>query len=373
MTFLPQGPHHEDTITLILGGAGFIGCNLAHRLATQGRKVRVFDNLSRHGVERNLQDLVDLYGDQIEVFENDLANTRALKMALQGTGSIFHCAGQVAVTASLDDPGRDLNANIQGTLNVLEQARGEANPPFLLFTSTNKVYGELTYLSVIQRESHYEPVDVQIRNHGLSENTQLDFRTPYGCSKGAAESYVLDYARSYGMPNVVFRMSCVYGPHQFGTEDQGWVAHFLLQALRNQPITVFGDGRQVRDLLMVSDLIDAFLAAEAHPDRVSGHAFNIGGGVHNAASVSQILGEITTLVGRQPVLRMAPWRIADQKYYVSDTRRFVNATNWKAGTSIRDGLVALHSWLVEKHEQHAAIGSLSNPDRPDSLPTADGQ
>lgn len=336
-----------EAVAVVVGGAGFIGSNLSDTLAAAGRTVRVFDNLSRTGVDKNLEWLVKRHGALIEVYEHDVAETRALKMALRGAQSVFHLAGQVAVTASLDDPRHDLDVNVRGTVNVLEELRQLDQGSFFLYTSTNKVYGELSHLELLERPSRYEPVNLQVRRRGLAEDLPLDFRTPYGCSKGAADQYVLDYARAYQMANVVFRMSCIYGAHQFGTEDQGWVAHFLIQALQNQPVTIFGDGKQVRDLLYVSDLVRACLAAERAQHVVAGRAFNMGGGAANAASVMEVLLEISTIVGHRLTLLTAPWRFADQRYYISDTSRFERATGWQPAVGVLQGLRALYTWLKE--------------------------
>ena len=216
---------------LITGGAGFVGTNLAHRLAAQGRTVRIYDNLSRPGVEQNARWLVETHGDLIHVEVADVRDGEALRRAVRGVSQAYHLAAQVAVTTSLTDPLTDFEVNARGTLNLLEAVRAQDVPPSLVFTSTNKVYGGLEDVPLRVRSRRYEPEDTAIRAQGISEARPLDFHSPYGCSKGAADQYVLDYARTYGLPAVVFRMSCIYGPHQFGTEDQGWVAHFLIRAL----------------------------------------------------------------------------------------------------------------------------------------------
>lgn len=345
-----EGNVGDSSVAVVFGGAGFIGSNLVDALASEGRKVRVFDNLSRKGVFRNLNWLVERHGSQLEIYENDLTETRAVRMALRGARSVFQLAGQVAVTSSMDRPREDLDVNVRGTVNVLEELRLLNQPSFFAFTSTNKVYGDLDHVELSAKLSRYEPENMQLRRRGFSEDMPLNFRTPYGCSKGAADQYVLDYANSFNMRNVVFRMSCIYGPRQFGTEDQGWVAHFLIRAMADELITVYGDGRQVRDLLFVTDLVSAFLAAEASSKSISGQAFNMGGGVRNMASVAEVLAEIERLMGRPLQLESGPWRVADQKYYVSDTTRFETATGWRPTVSVAQGLAALARWLEQNQE-----------------------
>jgi CDP-paratose 2-epimerase len=337
---------HEVMPYLITGGAGFVGTNLADRLCSEGRPVVVLDNLSRPGVEQNLTWLKEKHGDLVSIEIGDVRDVFAVRRALAGCEAVFHLAAQVAVTMSLNDPNEDMEINLRGTLNVLEEIRRLAEPPPVLFTSTNKVYGGLYDVELEERSLRYEPVDEKIAMHGITEGRPLEFCSPYGCSKGAAEQYVLDYARSFGLKTCVFRMSCIYGPHQFGNEDQGWVAHFLISALRHQGITIFGDGKQVRDILWVEDLIDAMLLAIDDPN-AHGHAFNIGGGASNAASLLEIIDLIEELEGTRPLTSFEGWRIADQKFYVSDITRFHDAFGWKPRVSVEVGLGALHRWLSE--------------------------
>ena len=337
----------DASCTLITGGAGFVGANLAHRLLAQGQRVLVLDNLSRPGVERNLEWLRDAHGDQLSVMVDDVRDAAAVRRAVARAQRVFHFAAQVAVTTSLVDPQEDFAINAQGTLNVLEAARAQAHPPSVLMTSTNKVYGGLEDVGLVLSDGRYAPVSTEIAAHGISEARPLDFHSPYGCSKGTADQYVHDYARSYGLRTVVFRMSCIYGQRQFGTEDQGWVAHFLLRALERAPITLFGDGRQVRDILFVDDLVDAFLLADRHIDQLSGQAFNIGGGPGNVISLLDLLDHIETLEGHRPDVQHEAWRTGDQRYYVSDTRRFQAATGWRPQVSAAQGIERLHRWLRE--------------------------
>jgi CDP-paratose 2-epimerase len=333
-----------DKPTLITGGAGFVGINVADRLLTAGYPVIVFDSLARRGAELNLRWLTERHRSGLDVIIADVG-TRLLRLAARGSAHVFHLAAQVAVTSSLLRPRHDFAVNLRGTLNLLESLRGLPSPPSVVFTSTNKVYGACDDLPLVQGTTRYEPVDAAVRAHGISERCPLDFRSPYGCSKGAADQYVLDYARSFGLPSVVFRMSCIYGPHQFGTEDQGWVAHFLISAMKRRPLTIYGDGRQVRDLLFVEDLVDALLLAQAHARTLGGRAFNIGGGARNAVSLIELLGLITELTGDRPSIEFAAWRAGDQRYYVSDCRRFQSATGWASRSGVREGLRRLYEWL----------------------------
>lgn len=331
--------------TLITGGAGFIGTNLADRILSAGRPVIVYDNLSRAGVGKNLRWLCSRHGALVDVVQADLRDHGPLSRAVTAADHIFHLAGQVAVTTSLEEPLRDAAINLFGTLNLLEAARSRSRPPTVVFTSTNKVYGSLDDLRLRPKATRYEPDDADLRGRGINESRPLSFCTPYGCSKGAADQYVLDYGRHYRLPAVVFRMSCIYGPHQFGTEDQGWVAHFLISALDREPITVYGDGKQLRDVLFVDDLVDALLCAEANASELAGRAFNIGGGPGNSLSLVELLSLIADLTGARPLVELGPWRQGDQRYYVSDTTTFQAATGWRARVQPTTGVRLLHDWL----------------------------
>ncbi|HEX7839147.1 MAG TPA: NAD-dependent epimerase/dehydratase family protein [Kofleriaceae bacterium] len=342
---------------LITGGAGFIGANLAHHLARSGHAVRVLDDLSRRGVERNLGWLCARHGDRIDARIADVRDPGTVRDAVRGAAAVFHFAGQTAVTTSLVDPSHDFSVNAGGTLAVLEAVRAQPEPPPVVFTSTNKVYGCLPDLALRQDGPRWRPVDDAICDRGIDEARRLEFRTPYGCSKGCADQYVIDYAHSFQIPAVVFRMSCIYGPRQLGTEDQGWVAHFLLRAIAGAPITIYGDGRQVRDVLFVDDLVDALIRAWARIDAISGRAFNIGGGPGSTLSLVELLDLIGALRGRRPEIRFEPWRQGDQRYYVSDIRAFAAATGWQPRTGPRAGVCALHGWLTE----FAASSEASDP------------
>jgi CDP-paratose 2-epimerase len=340
--------------TLITGGAGFIGSNLAHRLLGAGRKVRIFDNLSRPGVEQNLAWLRETHGDRLEVVVADVRDAAALARAVTGVNQVFHFAAQVAVTTSLVQPQDDFAINAQGTLNLLEAVRARPTPPAVVMTSTNKVYGGLDDLELIEQGQRYLPRDRSLQARGIGEARPLDFHSPYGCSKGTADQYVRDYARSYGLTTLVFRMSCIFGPRQFGTEDQGWVAHFMLRALRGEPICLYGDGKQVRDVLFIDDLVDAFQLAEVHGARLSGRAFNMGGGPANAISLLDLLDRIEELHGERPELDFERWRTGDQRYYVSDTRAFEEATGWQRRVSAGEGIARLYRWLAARETQQLA-------------------
>ena len=341
------GGNGRERPVLITGGAGFIGCNLAHRLLSEGNRVLLFDNLSRAGVERNLRWLRDTHGDRVQAEVADVRDGEALRKAVRRCRQVFHFAAQVAVTTSLDDPMLDFTINARGTLNLLEAIREQDDPPPLVFTSTNKVYGGLDDVRLIQAGTRYAPAETSLRATGISETRRLDFHSPYGCSKGTADQYVRDYARSFGLKSVVFRMSCIYGPHQYGTEDQGWVAHFLIQALKGRPIVLYGDGKQVRDILFVEDLVDAFLLAQRNMSRISGEAFNIGGGAANTVSLLELLDLIGTVHGEKPDVAFQEWRVGDQRYYVSDTSKFRAATGWAPRVGVEQGIERLYRWLVE--------------------------
>jgi CDP-paratose 2-epimerase len=332
--------------SLITGGAGFIGTNLADRLAASGESVVLYDNLSRQSVGRNVAWLQSRHGERVRLVVGDVRDGAALALAAAGIDRVFHFAAQVAVTTSFLAPLEDLDVNARGTLTLLEALRAQRRPPSLVFTSTSKVYGALSDLELIEQPTRWQPRDSYLSAHGLSEARPLDFHSPYGCSKGAAESYVLDYARSFGLRAVVFRMSSVYGPHQFGTEDQGWVAHFWRCAHRHRTITSFGDGRQVRDVLHVGDLVDALLLAHDRIGQLSGSAFNIGGGVLNTLSLVELINCIEEHLGYRPPVAFADWRPGDPRYYVSDTRRFGDATGWRARTDLADGMHELGDWLA---------------------------
>lgn len=338
---------------LITGGAGFVGVNLAAHLLAQGEAVRVLDCLIRPGSERNLEWLQQCYPDGVDFIQADVRNPQAVAAAMQGVEHVVHLAAQVAVTSSLVNPAFDFDVNAFGTLNVLEAARRSVRAPSLIFTSTNKVYGGLEDLRLRAEGRRYMPVGDRARARGIDESRGLEFHSPYGCSKGAAEQYVLDYSRSFSLRTAVFRMSCIYGPHQNGNEDQGWVAHMIRRALAAEPITIYGDGKQVRDVLFVADLLDAFDRARRDIDRLSGRAFNIGGGARNTVSLLELIAQLEELLGHRIELSFDAWRVGDQRYYVSDTNRFETATGWQPHTQVSQGVEALCDWLAAEEPRLA--------------------
>lgn len=349
---------------VITGGAGFIGTNLAHRLLSDGQSVVVYDNLSRAGVERNLRWLHEAHADAgagseagIEI--GDVRDRFSLRRALADASAVYHLAAQVAVTSSLDNPIHDCDVNVRGTLNVLEELRLLNDPPPLIFTSTNKVYGDLADLELVHDGTRYEPLDPLVRRDGIAEDRPLDFRSPYGCSKGAADQYVIDYARTFGLPAVVFRMSCIYGPHQLGTEHQGWIAHFIIRVLEGRPITVYGDGLQVRDALYVDDLVEAFLRVSGDAGALTGQALNVGGGPANTISLVELLAELERLHGRLPAVSYADWRAGDQRYYVSDTSRLHTATGWSPRIDIHDGIARLYRWFDAERRRRGHMAGIA--------------
>ncbi len=334
---------------LVTGGAGFIGCNLADRLASDGHDVLVFDALARAGVADNLDWLRRRHPRRVAVTLGDMRDADAVTAAVQGADAVFHLAAQVAVTTSLVDPQTDFDVNVRGTLHLLEALRRRGGRVPLVFASTNKVYGDLGDVAVALADlpalapAHgaaaqgWMPEEAVLRAHGIDEARPLSFHTPYGCSKGAADQYVLDYARSFGVPACVLRMSCIYGPRQMGTEDQGWLAHFLLSMLAGQPISVYGDGRQVRDVLYVDDAVEAYLACWDRIGQVSGRAFNLGGGVANAISLRAAIAELEAVTGLRARLAFDDWRPGDQRYFVADSREaarvlgLVPPVGWREG------------------------------------------
>jgi CDP-paratose 2-epimerase len=327
--------------TLVTGGAGFIGANLSATLADEGHSVRVLDNLSRRGVQQNARWLQERFGSRVRIIEADVRDRDAVRSAAAGVDEIYHLAAQVAVTTSVTDPRSDFETNLLGTINVLEAVRAAATPPRLLFTSTNKVYGGMEDLEIRELERRYEYRDLSA---GVDETRRLDFHSPYGCSKGGADQYVLDHARVYGLPAVVFRMSCIYGPRQFGNEDQGWVAHFARAYLKGQPIRIYGDGKQIRDVLFVGDLVRAQVTAQRSA-ACAGQVYNIGGGPQNTVSLLELLDDLSRLTGRTVPVSFHEWRPGDQQVYVTNTGKAARDFGWKPLVDLRSGLAKLVDWL----------------------------
>jgi CDP-paratose 2-epimerase len=348
-SFSSAGSKNINDPVLITGGAGFIGTNLADKLIKLGHPVYIFDNLSRPGVENNLKWLMQQHHDYVHPVIADIRDRFAVEDAVSRVAHVFHLAAQVAVTTSLVNPAHDYSVNAKGTVTLLEAIRNSQHKPSLVFTSTNKVYGNLGDLDIVKNTTRYLPGNSAINKHGIDELSRLDFHSPYGSSKGAADQYVLDYARSFGLKNIVFRMSCIYGEHQFGTEDQGWVAHFILNALKNERIILYGDGMQVRDLLFVDDLVEAFLLAWKDIDKFQGEVFNMGGGPENSISLLELIGMLENLLGRPVDFTFDEWRKGDQKYYISDTSKFTRATGWKPLVPVKEGIRILFDWLAGFH------------------------
>ncbi len=333
---------------LITGGAGFIGSNLAHHLLTRGEEVIIYDNLARPGTEKNIAWLQSNHGEAFKLILGDVRDAQKLKKVVEGAEVIYHLAAQVAVTTSVLNPREDFEVNALGTLNLLEAARNSPKKPALLFTSTNKVYGGLEGVEVVEGETRYRFATLP---QGVAESYPLDFHSPYGCSKGAADQYVRDYARIYGLRTVVFRMSCIYGPRQFGNEDQGWLAHFVISSFLGRPITIYGDGKQVRDLLYIDDLLRAFDLAVEGIDAAAGQIYNIGGGKENALSVWMEFREILEeLLGRPVEAAFGPWRTGDQKVYISDIGKAERDLGWRPEVGVREGVKRLLDWVVENRE-----------------------
>jgi len=331
---------------LIFGGAGFIGSNLAHHLLTRtDAKVHVFDNLSRAGVRHNVDWLRRAAGTsgRLKITLGDVRDAALVMRAVADAGEIYHFAAQVAVTTSLMDPRLDFEVNLCGTFNVLDAARRSGNKPFILFTSTNKVYGDLGLGTPVRSNERY----IHPGHRGVAESQPLDFHSPYGCSKGAADQYVHDFSRIYGLPTVVFRMSCIAGPRQFGTEDQGWVAHFLYSALQQKPVVIYGDGCQVRDVLCVKDLVRAFAAVRENLPITAGQIYNVGGGVANTTSLLELVRTIKELTGGRLEHVPDQRRPGDQLVYVTDYSKLQRHTGWKPQFNLRQTLELLREFWEE--------------------------
>jgi CDP-paratose 2-epimerase len=334
---------------LVTGGAGFIGSNLVNNLLKDGYQVTVFDALLRRGTEHNLAWLRGQHPHgRLRFLRGDVRDFAALRAAVADADVIYHLAGQVAVTSSVEDPRTDHEINAVGTFNLLEAARLGGRRPAVVFTSTNKVYGGMEDVITVERSTRHEYRDLP---HGVPESQPLDFHSPYGCSKGAADQYVRDYARIYGLPTVVFRMSCIYGPRQFGNEDQGWLAHFMIAALSGRPIAIYGDGKQVRDVLFVEDLVRAFRLAVARIEDVAGQVFNIGGGPANTLAVWQEFREyLADLKGEKVPVHYNAWRPGDQPCYVSDVRKARRLLGWEPEINRETGIRRLWDWVEANAE-----------------------
>jgi CDP-paratose 2-epimerase len=328
---------------LITGGAGFIGCNLAHALLARGERVTIFDNLSRPRTPLNLAWLHEQHGERLRFIQADLRDFAALRAAVVGHTVIYHLAGQVAVTTSVANPRDDFMINALGTFNVLEAARLAEQPPIVFYASTNKVYGGMEHVPVVEQATRYAYRDMP---GGVSEDQLLDFHSPYGNSKGSGDQYVRDYARIYGLKTVVFRQGCIFGPRQFGVEDQGWAAHFVIAAVLGRPLTIYGDGKQVRDMLYVDDLIAAYMAALERIDQVSGQIYNLGGGPANALSIWAEFGPLLERLSGRPIeVRYGPWRPGDQAVYISAIEKASREFGWQPQISVTEGIARLVAWV----------------------------
>lgn len=341
--------------SLIIGGAGFIGMNVAKDRIKKGDDVTLLDNLSRKGTRANLALLKDLKLGDFSFMRNDIAwkDNKWLEDAVKGADVIYHLAAQTAVTTSVKRPGMDFLHNAFGTLNVLEAVRKYNPEAILLFSSTNKVYGELLDVPIVKNEMRYEFGD----REGIDELQPLDFHSPYGCSKGCADQYVRDYARIYGLRTVVFRQSCIAGRMQKGSSDQGWLYHFCDCADKNKVVTVCGDGLQCRDVLNVDDLVRAYDLAVNKIKKCSGKVFNIGGGYHNSISLLESLAKIGTLFDKPVRTNSEGWRPGDQKVFISDNSLFSEVTGWHPKNDLNQTLNDIKDWIrfEEKKEQSVYI------------------
>lgn len=327
---------------LITGGCGFIGTNLTLDRVSRGDRVRVLDDCSRPGVERNRDFLDREYGDTVDIVEGDVRDATLVARLAAEADVIFHLAAQVAVTGSVLEPRADFEVNAAGTLNVLEGARLATRRPAVVYASTNKVYGGLEGIELTETDRAYVAATLP---DGVGEAQPLDFHSPYGCSKGAADQYTTDYCRIYGVPTVVFRQSCIYGPWQYGNEDQGWIAHFLLRAVAGDAITLYGDGKQVRDVLFVDDLLDAYDASLTRIDEAAGRVFNVGGGPAHTTSLLDFVDLLSGMLGRPVDVEHGDWRPGDQRFYVSDVRRAADVLGWAPSTALELGVARLSGWI----------------------------
>lgn len=343
---------------IVTGGAGFIGSNVSAAFLRDGHRVTIFDNLTRPGSERNLEWLRShaargrLGFVQGDVRDADLVQSVVGDRDVQ---IVFHFAAQTAVTTSLTNPREDLEINVCGTHNVLEAIRTSQalTPPIMFFTSTNKVYGALPKRDAVETCTRFRFAETAIDARGIDEHEPLDFHSPYGCSKGAADQYVHDYARIYGLRTVVFRMSCIYGPRQFGNEDQGWLAHFMLAVAADRSLIIYGNGKQVRDLLFIDDLVRAFKLAALHIERTAGNVYNIGGGPSNSVSIwRELRPRLEKLAGRTLDAEANDWRPGDQPVYVSDTRKAQRDFSWQPEVDVDEGLQRLWAWAQLLNGKH---------------------
>jgi len=334
---------------LVTGGAGFIGSNYVHRLIQRNEHVTIFDNLSRAGAPRNIDWLKSQFGDDaFSLIVGDVRSADQIAEAAKDTDVIVHLAGQVAVTTSVTNPRDDFEANALGTFNTLEAARASGRDPIFIYASTNKVYGGMDDVALKEDATRWLYADLP---HGCAETQPLDFHSPYGVSKGTGDQYTRDYARIYGLRSVVFRQSAIYGPRQFGVEDQGWMAWMSIAAVTGKKITVYGDGKQIRDVLHVEDLLDAYDAAIDNIDTVKGQVYNIGGGARNMISVWAEFGPILEkLLGEKIEVARDDWRPGDQKVFYADFRKAQRELGWEPKIDLEEGIELLFNWVKEHRE-----------------------
>jgi CDP-paratose 2-epimerase len=335
---------------LVTGGCGFIGSNIAGRLLRDGKDVTVFDNMSRNGSSENLAWLRQSGLAPEKFIHGDIRNQGDVDALIETVKpqAIFHLSGQVAMTTSMRLPRRDFEINVLGSINLLESVRRHSPAAAIVYSSSNKVYGDLGAVALRELEKRYVAADFP---NGISESAPLDFHTPYGCSKGAADQYMLDYARTYGLKTIVFRHSTVYGGRQYATYDQGWVGWFCQQALAQKatpsiaPFTISGDGKQVRDLLFVDDAVEAYLAAVSHLDRAAGQGFNIGGGMENSSSLLELFDTLEQIFQIRLAYRPIEWRAGDQKFFVADIGKAGRLLDWTPRVTKQDGIRAMCDWV----------------------------
>ena len=352
-------PRYEDI--LVTGGAGFIGSNFSNYILSKylGSRVTIYDNFSRFGTEHNLSWLREIYpdDDRLKVVRAGLQDSTTLSEAVAGKDLILHAAAQVAVTTSLTDPTSDFKTNALGTLNLLEAARKSRGDPVLLYCSTNKVYGSLDSLPLREEPLRYEFSE---HSSGVEETQALDPCTPYGCSKAVGDIYFQDYADSYGTKSVVFRMSCIYGLHQYGTEDQAWISHFIISLILGRPITISGDGKQVRDILFIDDLCQAFELAADHIERTQGKFYNMGGGPENTYSLLELISYLEQVAKRKFLASSSSWRSADQKVYYSNIGKAKRDLEWSPKIGKEKGVRLLYDWTLKNRALFESANRTTN-------------
>ena len=332
---------------LITGGAGFIGCNTAKKMGGNGWDIVILDNFSRKGSEKNLTWLRDQIS--FDFINMDIRNGPEINRVIVNGhfDVIIHLAAQVAVTTSVINPREDFEINALGTLNMLEAIRNHSADTILINASTNKVYGQLSDVLVRETDKRFEFTQHSL---GIAEKQPLDFHSPYGCSKGAADQYTVDYARIYGLRCVNFRQSCIYGYRQFGVEDQGWVAWFIIAHVLGRPISVYGNGKQVRDILFIDDLVAAYEQAIYLIDSVSGQTFNMGGGVDNTLSLLELIEFLERISGKNVIYSFSDWRPGDQPVFVSDVTKAATYLNWSPKITAEEGVRRLYDWVVQNQK-----------------------